>query len=73
MAIAATRGSSSVDNTLRVHSLESSEWFLAETRLQAVHERFYQGTMHIFSETGVLLAVASQSGIRPRQNLEQSR
>ncbi len=64
-ATSMTRGSSSVDNTLRVHNLENSEWFLAETRLQAVHGRLYQGTMNLFSETGGLLAVASQTGIRP--------
>ena len=65
-AVSMTRGASSVDNTLRVHSLERSRWFLAETRIQAIHGRLYQGTMNIFSETGSLLAVASQTGIRPK-------
>lgn len=65
-ALSKTRGSASVDNTLRVHSLTRSEWFLAESRIQAIQGRLYQGTMNIFSQTGGLLAVASQTGIRPR-------
>lgn len=65
-ATSMTRGASSVDNTLRVHGVESSEWFLAESRLEAVRGRIYHGTMSLFSESGTLLAVASQTGVRPR-------
>ena len=61
-----TRGSSSIDNTLRVCSLAKSEWFLAETQIQAIHGRTYQGSMSVFSENGELLAIASQTGILPR-------
>ena len=36
------------------------------TAMEEVTGRLYQGVMNIFSETGALLAVASQTGIRPR-------
>ena len=65
-AVAATRGSSSVDNTLRINRLEACQWYLAESRIQSIQGRLYQGTMNIFSESGALLAVASQTGIRPK-------
>ena len=65
-AVTLTRGASSIDNTLRINRLESSEWLLAETSIQSIQGRLYQGTMNIFSDSGSLLAVASQTGIRPR-------
>jgi len=65
-AVSPTRGASSVDNTLRINRLESCEWMLAETSIQAIRDRLYQGVMNIFSESGALLAVASQTGIRPK-------
>ena len=65
-AVSSTRGASSVDNTLRINRLESCEWMLAETSIQAIQGRLYQGSMNIFSENGALLAVASQTGIRPK-------
>ena len=65
-AISLTRGASSVDNTLRINRLEPCQWMLAETSIQSIQGRLYQGVMNIFSETGALLAVASQTGIRPR-------
>lgn len=65
-AVSYTRGSSSVDNTLRVNCLEDSTWLLAESRIRAVRGRLFQGSMNIFSEKGRLLAHASQSGIRPK-------
>ena len=65
-ATSMTRGASSVDNTLRINRVEQCEWLLAETSLQSLQGRLYQGTMNVFSETGVLLAVASQTGICPK-------
>ena len=65
-AISLTRGASSVDNTLRINRLEPCQWMLAEASIQSTQGRLYQGVMNIFSETGALLAVASQTGIRPR-------
>lgn len=65
-AITQTRGSSSVDNTIRINRLEESEWVLAESHVQALQGRIYQGEMRLFAESGVLLGTASQTGIRPR-------
>ena len=65
-AVSLTRGASSVDNTLRINGLKPCEWMLAETSIHAIQGRLYQGVMNIFSESGALLAVASQTGIRPR-------
>ncbi len=66
-ATSLTRGSSSVDNTLRINQLPNpGEWILAETQLQGVRDRVYHGSMNMFSGEGRLLAIASQSGIRPR-------
>ena len=72
-AVSVTRGASSVDNTLRINRLESCEWMLAETSIQAIQGRLYQGVMNIFSEGGALLAVASQTGIRPKSLSEEER
>lgn len=70
-AVSLTRGASSLDNTLRINRLESCEWMLAETSIQAIQGRLYQGVMNIFSESGALLAVASQTGIRPKMLSEE--
>ncbi len=54
---------SSLDNTLRVHLLEDSEWLLCESRVTGMANGFCYGEMHILSERGTLLATGSQSGI----------
>ena len=61
-----TRGSSSLDNALRIHRLAQSDWYLAETQLESIDSRIYHGTMNIFDRQGELLAVASQSGVAPK-------
>ncbi len=53
--------SRSLDNTLRVVHLEPSEWVLCDIRIQAVADGFGQGIAYLWSETGSLLATASQS------------
>jgi acyl-CoA thioesterase len=51
----------SLDNTLRVASLTSTEWVLCDIHMHALVGGFGQGTGFLFSESGELLATASQS------------
>jgi acyl-CoA thioesterase len=53
--------SRSLDNTLRVVRLEPTEWVLCDIRIQALVDGYGQGTAFLWSETGHLLATASQS------------
>ncbi|MEM1250587.1 MAG: hypothetical protein AAGK22_29750, partial [Acidobacteriota bacterium] len=65
-AIRLTRGSTSLDCTLRFASLRPSRWVLAETRMEAVGPRLFHSSMNLFAEDGTLLAVASETGVLPR-------
>jgi acyl-CoA thioesterase II len=51
----------SLDNTLRVATLEPTEWVLCEIHMHALHAGFGQGTAFLWSENATLLATASQS------------
>ncbi|HUY42168.1 MAG TPA: acyl-CoA thioesterase domain-containing protein [Acidimicrobiales bacterium] len=51
----------SLDNSIRIAALEPSEWVLCEIRMHALHGGFAQGTAFLWSESGQLLATASQS------------
>lgn len=51
----------SLDNSIRVASLVPSEWVLCEIRMHALYGGFAQGTAFLWSESGTLLATASQS------------
>lgn len=51
----------SLDNTLRVVRLVPSEWVLIDVRVDGLHHGFGHGSVHLWSEDGVLLASASQS------------
>lgn len=53
--------SRSLDNTLRVVSLEPTEWVLCDIRIQALAGGYGQGVAYLWSEGGLLLATASQS------------
>jgi acyl-CoA thioesterase len=53
--------SRSLDNTLRVVSLEPTEWILCDIRILALVGGFGQGIAYLWSEQGTLLATASQS------------
>jgi len=53
--------SRSLDNTLRVVRLEPTEWVLCDIRIQALAGGYGQGTAFLWSESGSLLATASQS------------
>jgi acyl-CoA thioesterase-2 len=51
----------SLDNSLRVVSLEPTEWVLCDIRIQALVGGYGQGIAYLWSESGSLLATASQS------------
>ncbi len=53
--------SRSLDNTLRVVQLETTEWVLCENRIHSVVGGHAEGNVFLWSERGTLLAVASQS------------
>ncbi len=55
-----TRGRS-LDNTIRIATLEPTEWVLCEIHMHALVGGFGQGTAFLWSESGTLLATASQS------------
>jgi len=57
----------SLDNTLRVVQLKSTEWIICDIRIHAVVGGYAHGTAFLWSEDGELLAIASQSiGVRLR-------
>jgi acyl-CoA thioesterase-2 len=56
-------GGNSLDNTLRVASIEQTEWVLLDIRVHAINHGFGHGLVHLWSETGTLLGTASQSTI----------
>lgn len=51
----------SLDNTLRLVQLEPTRWVLADIRIHSVHQGFGHGDTFLWSESGTLLAVASQT------------
>ena len=53
----------SIDNTIRFANHSTSEWILCDNYIEFVGNGFANGTVHMWSETGVLLATASQSMI----------
>jgi len=53
----------SIDNTIRFASLAASEWILCDNRIEYIGNGFGYGTVNMWSETGELLATASQSMI----------
>ncbi len=66
-AIPVTRGSSSLDNTLRIRCLQPTRWCLLDARIQGLGSGFFHGETCIFAEDGTLLATASQSGALARE------
>jgi len=51
----------SLDNTIRMVRLERTEWVLCEIHMHALVGGFGQGTAFLWSQSGTLLATASQS------------
>ncbi len=55
--------SNSLDNTLRVVRLVETEWVLVDVRMEGIANGFGHGTVYLWSESGVLMATASQSAL----------
>jgi acyl-CoA thioesterase len=53
----------SLDNTIRFGRMAPSQWVLCDNRLAYAGNGFGHGTVHLWSESGTLLATASQSMI----------
>ena len=51
----------SLDNTIRVATLEATDWVLCEIHMHALAGGFAHGTAFLWSRSGTLLATASQS------------
>ena len=56
-------GGNSLDNTLRLARLVPTEWVLLDIRVHAVANGFGNGAVLLWSESGELMATASQSTI----------
>ncbi len=55
--------SNSLDNTIRIVSLAETEWVLVDVRVEGIHGGFGHGTVYLWSDSGALLAAASQSAL----------
>ena len=62
-ALGLMAGGNSLDNTLRIGDPVSTEWVLLDVRVHHVGHGFGHGDVHLWSESGALLATASQSTI----------
>ncbi|HLI55273.1 MAG TPA: acyl-CoA thioesterase [Acidimicrobiales bacterium] len=62
-ALGLPAGGNSLDNTLRIGQQVQTEWVLLDVRVHQVRNGFGHGDVHLWSETGELLATASQSTI----------
>lgn len=60
-ALGKNAGGNSLDNTIRIRRIVPTEWVLCDIRILGVHGGFAHGDMHLFSEDGELMAMASQS------------
>lgn len=56
-------GGNSLDNTLRVYQLVTTDWVLLDVRVHGIANGFGHGEVHLWSRDGTLLATASQSTI----------
>ena len=60
-ALGRNAGGNSLDNTLRIRRITPTEWVLCDIRIVGVHGGFAHGAMHLFAQSGDLMATASQS------------
>lgn len=60
-AIGRHAGGNSLDNTIRFAHQADSEWVLCDIQVETINAGVVHGAMHLFSEKGALLAIASQS------------
>lgn len=59
-------GSSSLDNTLRIHNIVQTEWILLDTHFTGFASGAFHGHTHLFAQDGTLLATAGQTGMMPK-------
>ena len=59
-------GSSSLDNTLRIHNIVETEWILLDTQFSGFSAGAFHGHTHLFAQDGTLLATAGQTGMLPK-------
>ncbi len=62
-ALGLRAGGNSLDNTLRLGRIVATDWVLLDVRVHQVANGFGHGDVHLWSESGALLATASQSTI----------
>lgn len=60
-ALGRDAGGNSLDNSIRFHRRVETRWLLCDVKVHGVANGFAHGRMHIFAETGELVATASQS------------
>lgn len=60
-ALGRDAGGNSLDNSIRFHRMVDTRWLLCDVQIHGVANGFAHGRMHIFAETGELIATASQS------------
>lgn len=60
-ALGRNAGGNSLDNSIRFHRMVETKWLLCDVQIHGVANGFAHGRMHIFAETGELIATASQS------------
>ena len=60
-ALGTAAGGNSLDNTIRFARMMPTEWVLADLRIHAASQGFVHGRVHLFAQSGALLATASQS------------
>lgn len=60
-AMGAVVSGNSLDNTLRVASVAECDWILVETQWSVAAHGFASVTAHLWSESGTLLGIASQT------------
>ncbi len=62
-ALGLDAGANSLDNTIRYRQVVATEWVLCDIQIEAVHGGFAHGAMRLYSDSGELMATASQSMI----------
>lgn len=60
-ALGREAGGNSLDNSIRFHRMVETRWLLCDVQIHGIANGFAHGRMHIFAETGELMATASQS------------
>ncbi|MGQ5700826.1 acyl-CoA thioesterase [Sandaracinobacteroides sp. A072] len=60
-ALGVDAGGNSLDNSIRFHRMVQTEWLLCDIQIHGIANGFAHGRMHIFAQTGELMATASQS------------